>query len=117
MFDQKEIPDNIPHDHALSQEKALKQFQDNADSMSVTWLGHATFLIKLGDQHILTDPFLSKTAGPVGIGPNRYVPAGIKISDLPEINTILVSHNHYDHLDTTTLKNIINKKILQLFVL
>ena len=110
MFDQKEIPDNIPHDHALSQEKALKQFQENTDSMSVTWLGHATFLIKLGDQHILTDPFLSKTAGPVGIGPNRYVPAGIKISDLPEINTILVSHNHYDHLDTTTLKNIINKK-------
>ena len=110
MFDQKEIPDNIPLDHMLAQEVAIKQFQENIDPVSVTWLGHATFLIRLGNQHILTDPFLSKTAGPMGIGPNRYVPAGMKISDLPEIHTILASHNHYDHLDTTTLKKIKNKK-------
>ena len=58
----------------------------------------------------MTDPFLSKTAGPLGIGPNRYVPAAMKVADLPEINTILISHNHYDHLDASTLKKIKNKK-------
>ena len=63
MFDQKEIPDNIPPDHALPQKTALEQFQENTDSVSVSWLGHAAFLIKLGKQYLLTDPFLSKTAG------------------------------------------------------
>ena len=87
MFDQKEIPDNIPPDHALTQKTALEQLQENTDPVSVTWLGHAAFLIKLGRQYLLTDPFLSKTAGPLGIGPDRYVPAGIEISDLPDINT------------------------------
>ena len=110
MFDQKEIPDNIPPGHVLTKEQVLEQFKANTDPISITWLGHAAFLIKLGKEFILTDPFLSKTAGPLGIGPNRYVPAGIEISNLPEINTILISHNHYDHLDTTTLKKIKNKK-------
>ena len=110
MFDQKEIPDNIPSNHVLTQEKTLEQFHANTNPISITWLGHATFLIKLGKEFILTDPFLSKTAGPFGIGPNRYVPAAMKVADLPEINTILISHNHYDHLDATTLKKIKNKK-------
>ena len=109
MFDQKEIPSNIPPNHALSQKIALKQLKANTDDISITWLGHAAFLIKLGKQYILIDPFLSKTAGPLGIGPNRYILAGIKITDLPEINTILISHNHYDHLDAATLKKIKNK--------
>ena len=110
MFDQKEIPDNIPSNHVLTQEKTLEQFHANTNPISITWLGHATFLIKLGKEYILTDPFLSKTAGPLGIGPNRYVPAAMKVADLPEINTILISHNHYDHLDASTLKKIKNKK-------
>ena len=42
--------------------------EKNTDKISITWLGHSAFLIKLGDQHILTDPYLSKTAGPFGIG-------------------------------------------------
>ena len=110
MFDQKEIPDNIPSNHVLTQEKTLELFYANTNPISITWLGHATFLIKLGKEFILTDPFLSKTAGPLGIGPNRYVPAAMKVADLPKIHTILISHNHYDHLDTTTLKKIKNKK-------
>ena len=52
MFDQKEIPNNIPSDHVLTQEKALEQFHSNVDSISITWLGHATFLIKLGKEFI-----------------------------------------------------------------
>ena len=110
MFDQKEVPDNIPVDNSLTEEKSLLQLKNNNDKISITWLGHAAFLIKLGDQNILTDPYLSKTAGPFGIGPNLYVPAAMKVTDLPKINTILISHNHYDHLDTRTLKKIKNKK-------
>ena len=109
MFDQKEIPDNIPTDHVLTRENALDQFQNNSNNISITWLGHAAFLIKLDNKFILTDPFLSKTAGPFGIGPNRYIPSGIRISDLPEINSILISHNHYDHLDIKTLLKLKNK--------
>ena len=110
MFDRKEIPDDIPLNHSLTQDDAILNFKNNTDNISITWLGHAAFLIKLGKYHILTDPYLSKTAGPFSFGPNRYVPSGLKISDLPEINSILISHNHYDHLDTKTLLKIKNKK-------
>ena len=109
MFDQKEIPDNIPASHFLTQQEALKQYKNNNNQISITWLGHASFLIRLGNQNILTDPFLSKTAGPFGIGPNRYISSGINISDLPEINCVLISHNHYDHFDTKSLIKLKNK--------
>tara|TARA_Y100000590_G_scaffold470697_1_gene667953 strand:- start:7559 stop:8620 length:1062 start_codon:yes stop_codon:yes gene_type:complete len=110
MFGQKEVPDKIPSDHVITKEKALNQFNNNSDKYSITWLGHASFLIKMNKHIILTDPYLSKTAGPLGIGPNRYIPAGINVKNLPKINTILISHNHYDHLDTVTLRRIKNKK-------
>ncbi|PPR46644.1 MAG: hypothetical protein CFH19_01062 [Alphaproteobacteria bacterium MarineAlpha5_Bin9] len=110
MFDQKEVPENIPLKHSLTQEKAIFNYHNNKDKITITWLGHAAFLIKLGRENMLIDPFLSKTAGPFGIGPNRYIPSGIKISDLPKIKYILVSHNHYDHLDDKTLIKIKNKK-------
>ena len=110
MFDQKEVPDNIPLSHALSQQNAIKEFNLNKEKNSITWLGHASFLIKIENKHILTDPYLTDIAGPFGIGPKRYIPSGIKIRDLPAIDTILISHNHYDHLDTKTLVKIKNKK-------
>ncbi len=115
MFDQKEIPDNIPLDHFISEKKALFELKNNKDRISITWLGHASFLIKVANQYILTDPFLSKTAGPFGIGPNRYISAGISTPNLPEIDTILISHNHYDHLDTRTLIKIPNKRKIKVF--
>tara|TARA_B100001123_G_C15182775_1_gene976000 strand:- start:426 stop:1295 length:870 start_codon:yes stop_codon:yes gene_type:complete len=110
MFGQKEVPDNIPNGHFVKEKKALLLLNNNKDEVTITWLGHASFLIKIGNNNILTDPFLSKTAGQFGIGPNRYIPPGIKISNLPKINTILISHNHYDHLDSKTLLKIKNKR-------
>ena len=112
MFDQKEVPDNIPDDHSITEVEALFQLKENKGEISITWLGHASFLIKIGNQNILTDPYLSKTAGPFGIGPNRYVPPGIQVSNLPIIDSILISHNHYDHLDNKTLLKIKNKKYI-----
>ena len=109
MFNQKEVPDYIPKSHVIDQDKAINEFKNNQSLITITWLGHAAFLIKIGEQNILTDPYLSTTAGPLGIGPRRYIPPGIKISDLPKIDVILISHNHYDHLDSVTLKKIKDK--------
>jgi L-ascorbate metabolism protein UlaG (beta-lactamase superfamily) len=80
-----------------------------ASNPSVTWLGHACFLIRMAGLTILIDPYLSKTAGLIGIGPKRFVPAPIAAEDLPPIDILLLSHNHYDHLDLETLRKLGNK--------
>jgi N-acyl-phosphatidylethanolamine-hydrolysing phospholipase D len=72
---------------------------------TVTWVGHATLLVQMGHLSFLTDPIWSPTASPVSfLGPRRHVPPGIAIEDLPRIDFVLISHNHYDHLDLPTLK-------------
>jgi N-acyl-phosphatidylethanolamine-hydrolysing phospholipase D len=73
----------------------------------VTWLGHSTFLIQYRGKAILTDPILSERASPVSFaGPERLVPLPISYDDLPEIDYIVISHNHYDHLDLETLERM-----------
>ena len=77
------------------------------DDILVTYINHATFLIQLGGKNILTDPVWSDHAGPYGkYGPKRVAKPGVKIEDLPAINYILISHNHYDHLDLPTIEKI-----------
>jgi N-acyl-phosphatidylethanolamine-hydrolysing phospholipase D len=67
---------------------------------SVTWIGHATVLVQSGGLNILTDPIFSERASPVSfLGPRRAQPPGIALDDLPPIDVVVVSHNHYDHLD------------------
>ena len=80
---------------------------DNLDPklMAVTWIGHSTVLVQAGGLNILTDPVWSTRASPFSfIGPKRVRAPGIKLQDLPKIDLILVSHNHYDHMDLPTLK-------------
>lgn len=76
------------------------------DRMLVTWIGHATVLIQTQGLNILTDPVWSDRAGPLGFGPRRVAPPGVRMEDLPPIDLVLVSHNHYDHLDKATLKRL-----------
>lgn len=73
-------------------------------AMKVTWIGHASVLIQTEGLNILTDPVWSDVAGPFGMGPKRVAAPGVRLADLPKIDLILVSHNHYDHLDLATLK-------------
>lgn len=73
------------------------------DQMVVTWVGHATFLIQTQGLNILTDPIWSHRAGPFGIGPARVADPGIAFDRLPKIDLVLVSHDHYDHMDLATL--------------
>lgn len=75
-------------------------------AMRVTWIGHASVLIQADGLNILTDPVWSDRAGPFGFGPRRVAEPGVRLEDLPRIDLILVSHNHYDHLDLATLKRL-----------
>jgi N-acyl-phosphatidylethanolamine-hydrolysing phospholipase D len=69
------------------------------------WIGHATYLIDTGDVTILTDPIFSDRASPVSwAGPERLIPPAMSVQQLPKIDAVLISHNHYDHLDLPSLK-------------
>ena len=82
----------------------------------ITWIGHATFLIQVNGFNILTDPIF----GAVKVGPltltERGIPAGIKFEDLPRIDAIVISHNHSDHTDATTIKALAQKYQPTVFV-
>lgn len=74
---------------------------------SVTWIGHSSFLLCLGDMNILTDPVFSARCSPVRFaGPRRVRAPGMTIASLPRIDLILLSHNHYDHMDIPALRLI-----------
>lgn len=72
---------------------------------AVAWLGHDSMLIRIGDQWVLTDPIFSEYASPVPpFGPKRLVPLPFELSKLPPIDVVLISHDHYDHLDLATVR-------------
>jgi L-ascorbate metabolism protein UlaG (beta-lactamase superfamily) len=76
-------------------------------AMRVTWIGHSTVLVQTGGLNILTDPIWSERASPFAfIGPRRVRAPGVRFDDLPRIDLVLVSHNHYDHMDLPTLKRL-----------
>lgn len=76
----------------------------------VTWLGHSTFLIQFKGMNILTDPMFSDRASPVSFaGPKRYTKVAMQISELPDIDYVIISHNHYDHLDEASIKTLGNQ--------
>ena len=75
--------------------------------LRVTLINHATTLIQIDGLNLLTDPIWSERCSPVTFaGPRRHRPPGIRFEDLPKIDAVLVSHNHYDHLDTPTLRRL-----------
>ena len=77
------------------------------EGIRATYINHATALVQVAGLNILTDPVWSKRVSPVTFaGPKRVRDPGIPIEALPEIDLILVSHNHYDHLDTASLKTL-----------
>ena len=81
--------------------------QVDEDELLVTFVGHATFLLQFHDLTVLTDPHWSRRASPFGfLGPKRVHPPAISFNDLPKIDLVLLSHNHYDHCDIPTLRRL-----------
>jgi N-acyl-phosphatidylethanolamine-hydrolysing phospholipase D len=74
----------------------------------LTWVGHATFLIQIGGLNLVTDPMWSERASPVAFaGPRRSSPPAIPFAALPPLDVVLLSHNHYDHLDDRTVRQLV----------
>jgi N-acyl-phosphatidylethanolamine-hydrolysing phospholipase D len=90
--------------------KDFKKFNENfifnQDKPSVTWISHSCFLIQ-GGINILTDPVWSNKCSPISfIGPSRLCKPAIPLEELPQIDFVFISHNHYDHLDKKTVKDL-----------
>ena len=89
----------------LSDEWKLVDFEKSNNFM--IWIGHSTFLIKKNNLVILTDPVFSDRASPFKrLGPKRLIPPAILLNELPKIDVVTISHNHYDHLDIRSLKKL-----------
>jgi len=79
----------------------------NRGTTTFTWIGHATVLLQLNGKNILTDPQFSQRASPFQwIGPKRVIAPGLALEDLPRIDIVVVSHDHYDSLDKPTIMNL-----------
>ncbi len=109
-------PPQVPQGHVIKESLALAELNHFSGSESVTWIGHSTYLMRLENKHILFDPFFSDLASPIPMGPMRYVPPGISLGKLPPVDVIIISHNHYDHLDARTIDAMPGKEKIHVFV-
>lgn len=83
---------------------------ERSDSLRITYVNHSTFLIQVDSMNILTDPIWGDRTSPLSFaGPKRMRPPGIDFDDLPPIDFVVISHNHYDHLDINTLERLKEK--------
>ncbi len=84
--------------------------KDRFGNFSLVWLGHASVLVNLEGKHLLTDPMFSKRSSFVQwLGPKRFHPVPVNMNDLPDLDAIIISHNHYDHLDKASIKKLDHK--------
>jgi N-acyl-phosphatidylethanolamine-hydrolysing phospholipase D len=83
-----------------------------ARSPSLTWVGHSTFLVRMDGVAFLTDPMFSQRASPFSfMGPGRMVPPGIPLEKVPAVDFVLLSHDHYDHTDLPTVKELARRGV------
>jgi N-acyl-phosphatidylethanolamine-hydrolysing phospholipase D len=94
----KRFPLTKPDSHLLAGAAAIPQ---------LTWLGHASFLFQFRGRNVLTDPVFSERCSPVQfLGPRRHTPVPLTVAELPTISHVLISHNHYDHLDEASVRDL-----------
>ena len=108
--EKKKIKIEIPEDHVVKKQKVLQDINNLSNGDYIAWIGHATFIIKLGNTTIITDPVFEKNMGPLIFGPKRFVDPAINLNEIPEIDLFLLTHNHYDHLSTRTINRFPFKK-------
>lgn len=107
----------VPPGHVLPRPEVRSGLRAHAAGDAATWLGHSTFLLRWGGQTLITDPFLSSVAAPrPATGPRRFVRPALPARELPEIDWLLLSHNHYDHFDAATLGRLPNRRRIRAVV-
>ena len=85
--------------------------RDNKTESSATWVGHSTLLVQFAGTNILTDPHFFPRASPVSFaGPRRLTPPGLRLKELPHIHIVVISHNHYDHLDERSIEALYQRQ-------
>ena len=104
----KKISLNFPKEHVVEKEKVKSDLEKYKNGDYIAWIGHATYLIKLGNTTIITDPVFSKNAGPLIFGPKRFTKPALDLNEIPKIDLFLLTHNHYLYI-------FLNQLILFLF--
>ena len=102
--EKKKIDLTVPKDHVIAKKIVRENLEKFKNDDYIAWIGHATFLIKLGETTIITDPVFSKNAGPLIFGPKRYVEPALTLNEVPKTDVFLLTHNHYDHQDMSTIR-------------
>ena len=102
--EKKKIDLTVPDDLVVDKETVLSDLKKYENEDYIAWIGHATFLIKLGNTTIITDPVFSKNAGPLIFGPDRFTEPALNLDEIPKTDLFLLTHNHYDHLDKSTIR-------------
>lgn len=99
-----ERADGRPTTRLPEQQPDLQAFLAPGSDTRVIWFGHSTFLLNVGGTVVLVDPVFSETAAPVGFTAKRFQPPVLSLGNLPPIDIVLISHDHYDHLDTESVR-------------
>lgn len=81
-------------------------FLNQPETSQYIWFGHSTLMMRLNQQTIITDPVFAQNVSPVPIMMNRFQPAPAEYSELPPLDVVLISHNHYDHLEQATIEKM-----------
>jgi L-ascorbate metabolism protein UlaG (beta-lactamase superfamily) len=97
----------------LAEGAAARLERPPSSGLRITWLGHSTTLIEIDGQTVLTDPMWSDRASPSAwVGPRRFHPPPLPLADLPRVDAVVVSHEHYDHLDMATARALAARGVL-----
>jgi N-acyl-phosphatidylethanolamine-hydrolysing phospholipase D len=102
--EKNKINTTVPKEHVVDKYKVKADLKKFKNDDYIAWIGHATYLIKLGDTTIITDPVFSKNAGPLIFGPKRFTKPALQLNEIPKTDVFLLTHNHYDHQDMSTIR-------------
>jgi N-acyl-phosphatidylethanolamine-hydrolysing phospholipase D len=101
------VTPNPPPERIPRQPPRIARPRAAPDALRVTWIGHSAFLVQIAGLNVLLDPVFSRRASPVAwAGPARLSPPGLRFDELPPIDAVILSHDHYDHLDERTVRRL-----------
>lgn len=99
----REPPRPVP---VLAVDKATLAAPPPASGLRAFWIGHASAFVEIDGLRVLLDPVFAERVSPLPVGPARFHPPPIALADLPKIDAVLISHDHYDHLDMDTVRHL-----------